>query len=364
MGGMQAWKKKKTAASRQEAPGPEAQIRRQIGAAAGAEYFDNRDPIYHITEDFQKTFDLIGSQKARERSAELFQTEMKPITPGLEVFAGEEEAPQGSEQQRALSPAGGDIAQQRGRASFLEQSSMDSMVEPSNFEGDRMFLSRFSQVAFNRGTLAGAVLRGTGKMMLFSCLKRTVGQSQPVNLRQQKLFESGSQRRNIAGNPPDQVMFNRGQAEGAVGLVVDVLKDARRVVDSISELASGKNVLAPGSGAETLQKTYPFLFDGKEKALLAEYREKLSGAADAQTKAIYQHAIQKTQALLEKKAQMKQRFIVLLRSISNSAEGALQAFTQPGFAEELVAMQGPEAAPPEPPPDDADENTNEEQTRE
>ena len=43
-------------------------------------------------------------------------------------------------------------------------------------------------------------------------------------------------------------MFNRGEADGAVGLVVDVLRDARRVVDSMAELASGKNQLGKESG--------------------------------------------------------------------------------------------------------------------
>ena len=71
--------------------------------------------------------------------------------------------------------------------------------------------------------------------------------SQPTNLRQRKLFEGSSQRRNVSGHPPDQVLFNRGEADGAVGLVVDVLRDARRVVDAMTELASGKNQLGEGS---------------------------------------------------------------------------------------------------------------------
>lgn len=356
MGGLQEWKKKAIQAPPEKGPGLEQAVRRQLAAAAGADYFDNRDPVRHITEDFQKTFDLMGTQKAKARSGELFQSEMPSIVPGL--WQGEEAAQQapGQEGQGRTGQGGqaGTLAQQRGRESFLEQSSMADMVEPSGDSSQQMFLSRFSQVAFNRGTLAGAVLRGTGKMMLFSCLKRTAGQSQPTNLRQRKLFEGSSQRRNVSGHPPDQVLFNRGEADGAVGLVVDALRDARRVVDSMAELASGKNQLGAGSGAKTLQKAYPFLSDEKEQALLAEYRGKLKAAQDPQSKAILQHAIVKTEALMEKKRQMKQRFIETLRSISDSANKALDAFTQPGFIEELLAMQGQEAAAAQPPPQDGE----------
>ena len=197
MGGLQEWKKKAVQVPGQKAgSGLEKTVRKQLAAAVGADYFDNRDPVRHITEDFQKTFDLMGSRKARERSGMLFETEMKQIVPGLSENRKDQEQPAGLQ---AGTPGGdwSQIAQQRGRESFLEQSSMGDMVEPTDEPGQQMFLSRFAQVAFNRGTLAGAVLRGTGKMMLFSCLKRTAGQSQPMNLRQRKLFEGSSQRRNV-----------------------------------------------------------------------------------------------------------------------------------------------------------------------
>ena len=274
MGGLQEWKKRAMQPPQEKGAGLEQTVRKQLAAAAGAEYFDNRDPVRHITEDFQKTFDLMGNQKAKARSGELFQTEMPSIVPGL----WQEERQEG-QQAPGQEGQGGTLAQQRGRESFLEQSSMADMVEPSGDAGQQMFLSRFAQVAFNRGTMASAVLRGSGKMMLFSCLKRTAGQSQPC-----LLYTSP----------------NRGEADGAVGLVVDVLRDARRVVDAMTELASGKNQLGEGSGARTLQKAYPFLSDQQERALLAEYRGKLEAAKDPQSKAILQHAIVKTEALMEK----------------------------------------------------------------
>ena len=103
----------------------------------------------------------------------LFETEMKQIVPGLSENRKDQEQPAGLQ---AGTPGGdwSQIAQQRGRESFLEQSSMGDMVEPTDEPGQQMFLSRFAQVAFNRGTLAGAVLRGTGKMMLFFIIEKGI----------------------------------------------------------------------------------------------------------------------------------------------------------------------------------------------
>ena len=335
--------KKRRPAPQQAQPRLEQTVRRQLAGAVGAEFFQNRDPIAHVTEDFQRTFDWIGSRKAQALGGMEQEGQMPWQPPGLEGLEG---AREGQEDDRMAEPPGQELAGPGGKAT-----DMDRMVSPSPFPGDRMFLNRFSQIAFQRGTLAGAVLRGSGKMMLFSCLKRTAGQSQPVNQRQQKLSEAASQRRNVAGNSPDQVVFNRGQVDGAVGLVVDVLRDARRVVDSMTKLAQGENALPEGSGAETLRRTYPFLSDTRERELLAGYREKLDAAQSPQDRAVLQNAIVKTQALIDKKQQMKQRFTARLREVSDAAAQALADFEQPGFAQELTQLLAGQPAL-EPPPED------------
>ena len=355
MSGLQQKRKKVQWEPEKGAPDLRRAVKHQLAAAAGAEYFSNRDPVYHITEDFQKTFDLLGAHRTRQLGGLQEEGRMESAAPGLEEFSPRRQ------EQEAEQPGLWPEAREE-EAGLLEKSDMSRMVSPSPYGGDRMFLSRFSEVAFNRGKMAGAVLRGTGKMMLFSCLKRTVGQSGPTDQRQRKLFEAGSQRRNIAGAAPDQVIFNRGQVEGAVGLVVDVLRDARRVVDSMSKLAEGKNVLQEGSGAETLRKTYPFLSDTQEKGLLEDYRKRLSGTQSPQEKEILQHAIVKTQALLDKKNQMKQRFITELRSVSERAQEALAVFTQPGFSDELFEQLTVQPEPPSPPDEEReDENQSPEE---
>ena len=51
----------------QEAPAGrpmEDTLRRQMAWAAGTEQFQHRDPLYHVTESFQQTFDAIGRRHA------------------------------------------------------------------------------------------------------------------------------------------------------------------------------------------------------------------------------------------------------------------------------------------------------------
>ena len=162
-------------------------LRRQMAWAAGTEQFQHRDPLYHVTENFQQTFDAMGRRHAAQMDQEQEQ----------EQSTGPGQAPQT-----------GDLPDKTSARSFYERSQPD----------DQDMIRRFSETAFQRGTLSGAVLRGTGQMMLFSCLKKTIGQSQPTRWQQQKLFEKASPMRNVPGHNPDRVVFNRGFTDSAVGI--------------------------------------------------------------------------------------------------------------------------------------------------
>lgn len=223
-------------------------LRAQMTWAAGTEAFQHRDPFYHITESFQQTFDAMGQRHA-------------------EQLAGESR--EGAKTERGGAPPQPDPASAR---SFYERSAPD----------DQDMILRFSETAFQRGTLSGAVLRGTGQMMLFSCLKKTVGQSQPDKWQQRKLFEKSAVRRNTSGHAPDSVQFNRGFTDSAVGLVVDTLRDARRTVEDLRDLALGKSEMGTGAGASTLLTMYPFLDDSRERELLEQYRSQLRETAGTQ----------------------------------------------------------------------------------
>lgn len=277
-----------------------AALRRQTAWAAGTEVFDHRDPLYHVTEDFHQTFDAMGRRHARQLAGQ---------SPERTEGGGR--------------PETGERTPDASSRSFYER------------DGQQEMLLRFSETAFQRGTLSGAVLEGTGQMMLFSCLKKTVGQSQPDKWQQRKLFEKASPCRNVPGHTPDRVTFNRGFTDSAVALTVDVLRDARRTVEDLRDLALGKSDMG-AAGADTLRTMYPFLDDGRERALLAEYRGTLKDpAAGPEARAAYQNAAGRLEALIAKKAQMKQEFINKLRFLCDRAGEALETFSDPGFSQRL-----------------------------
>lgn len=306
---------RRTAAEVLPSPITESAARRQLAWAAGTESFQNRDPLYHITESFRQSFDAIGRKQARN-----------------------------------LAEGGGESGEpEPGKAEFSDPSETRSFYERGNPE-EQALLSRFSEVAFQRGTLSGAVLRGSGKMMLFSCLKKTVGQSQPVRWQQRRLFEKASPHRNVPGHSPDKVMFNRGFTDSAVGLVVDTLRDARRTLEDLEDLAEGKSDMGEGGGARTLRTLYPFLDDSREHALLRQYRGQLSELPDGDpARSILQNAAGRTEALIAKKAQMRVEFINKLRFLSDRATEALADLEEPGFAQALDTALGRAAEPEEPP---------------
>lgn len=310
----------------QEAPAGrpmEDTLRRQMAWAAGTEQFQHRDPLYHVTESFQQTFDAIGRRHARQ------------LAGGRMEEGAEERADQTS-----------------GENQMPDQTSARSFYERSRPE-DQDMVRRFSETAFQRGTLSGAVLEGTGQMMLFSCLKKTVGQSQPDKWQQRKLFEKASPMRNVPGHSPDKVVFNRGFTHSAVGLVVDTLRDARRTVEDMQDLALGRSEMGQ-DGADTLRTMYPFLDDSREQELLEQYRQQLREAGDGREKAALQNAAARMEALIAKKAQMKQEFINKLRFLSDRATEALAAFTEPGFAGALDQALREAVGAEEPPPEDGE----------
>ena len=48
----------------------EQALRRQMAWAAGTEQFQHRDPLYHVTENFQQTFDAMGRRHAAQMQGE------------------------------------------------------------------------------------------------------------------------------------------------------------------------------------------------------------------------------------------------------------------------------------------------------
>ena len=314
---MQIRKNKKAAAVPVQETRETAEAR--IAWAAGTEQFRHRDPLYHVTENFQQTFDRIGRAHARGAAG------------GFSEEAPREEDAQAGEQRLARRPERGADRPAPGASGVRAESGQKLWT--GNVPAA---LTRFSDTAFQRGAMSASVLNGTGKMMLVSCLKRTVGESGPKRIQQQTLLGTGSQLRNIPGRSPDQMVFNRTFAKGALGIVVDTLRDARRVVDSMADMAQGTGELY-GQDSQTLRTMYPFLDNSADLALEAQYREKLANCTDAREKPILQNALVQVLSLKAKKAQMKNEFINKLRFLSDRATETLSELEAPGALEEVLS---------------------------
>ena len=137
-------------------------------------------------------------------------------------------------------------------------------------------------------------------------------------------------------------------AHSAVGLVVDTLRDARRMVEDLQDLALGKSEMGE-AGGDTLRTMYPFLDDSRERELLVQYREQLEGAKDVREKAALQNALVRVEAMIAKKDQMKQAFINRLRFLADRATEALEVFEEPGFPGALDQALRSAAGAEEPP---------------
>lgn len=319
-------------------------VREQLSAAAGTEAFRHRDPIYHLTESFRQTFDLMGQQRARGDQPDLdsmLQVYMRDESPGLwGKGEGEEQGLMGRTSEERPGIAG--LSEE-----FLHKTNMNPDYEPRDWDPQRRNMDRFADISFQRGRLSAAVIRGTGKMMLFSCLERTVGQQDVKQRRERKLFQSNSIHQLIPGRREDLSITNRGFVDSAVGLVVDVLKDARQVVDSLTALAEGKG--GP-DGVGTLHKQYPFLTDAPERELLEQYRARLAelkGPGHEGEREVLKRAQEKAEAIIGKKDQMKRDFLQRLRQLSHSAAAAEAAFTSEEFIRQAAQrLEQPEAELP------------------
>lgn len=282
-------------------------VRQQLAEAAGTEMFQHRDISYHLTENFCQTFDRIGQQKAARALAEV---------PGLKELPGLKTMPDSGLRENIPGLEHEPIMQ--------GQRDMRDSYRTRPGQEDR--LQRFADLAFQRGRLSAAILQGTGKMMLFSCLKRTAGQEQVLHERERMLFQASSSHRSVLRGKGNVSVANKGLAKSALGLVVDTLQDSRQSLLSLMALAE-----SGGAGSETLLREYPFLSDAKERELLAQYRarlEQLKGPDCEPERQVLLQAEQKALAQIQKKTQMREMFLQKLRQLSEQALQAQILFSQ------------------------------------
>lgn len=307
--------------NRKALPLPEAETKKSTEAkfawAVGATWLEQHDPLYHVTESFQQSFDRIGRSHAAAAA-------------GFESKAEDASQEEKDQPENERGQENGKTTEDGPRAAAPGKERIGDRQE----ETPR--LTKFSEIAFRRGAMSSAVLNGTGKMMLVSCLKRTAYQHEPRRLQQRTLSVREARIRPIPGHSPDQLLVNQGFAHSALGIVVDTLRDARRVVESMTQVACSADE-ATQSDRAALYRIYPFLDDSRDAALEAEYRAKLAGCTDERMKPVLQNALVRTLSLRAKKAQMKNEFINKLRFISDRATETLSELEAAGIEDELVA---------------------------
>ena len=311
-------KKRKPPSELQSVASIKTKIETDLALGAGTTSVKSIDPIYHITESFRSTFDLSGQYKASQFAEKNVQSSI-----------GE---------QRQEEPD---------QTTFGQNFPYYESTTGEKARGD--FYGRFSEIAFQNGRLASAVLQNSGQTMFVLCMKRALGQSEPTYSMKSKLFSKYSEIAPLR-NPLAKVVFNR-YTNSAIGLVVESILSARQTLQLFERLASDDSEEAvPGMKDNIIRNVYPFLIISKDAERLVEYEEKLreltlleGNTRDHKErneivgqKAVLAAGITKTQGLITRKRQLQNQFFDRLEQLLENSRKAEAVFTAPGFADNVV----------------------------
>jgi len=327
-------------------------VLKNLSWASDSEQLPNRDPMFHITDNFMRSFDAMGTMQQ-----EMLNNSMKSEGPGLTDPAGKKL----SESKENLDNIDDkdDEEEKDGKQALYRQTRMNEEFEENKYGKGRL-MNRFTDMTFMRGKMSAAVLKGTGNMMLFSCLKRTIGQSQPYKLQQRKLFQGGSRQwkpMNVKASDASATTLVRNEvfADSAIGLVFNVTKDARRTMEQMTELIANG-----GTGTETWERMMPFLNMDKEETLLEQYKQRLLELGDnpenEQERSTLNKAVTRVETMMAKKRELRNEFMFKLRAIGGQARKACEVFSDEEFQNILksnlhLAQEYPEPPEGNPPPE-------------
>lgn len=291
---------KKNQVVTKQSKGIEELIKKELNVASGIREDRNADPISCITDDFKQNFEENLLQK--KRSLEENNKES-----GHEIRLG----------------------------------------ESSKLSSDNDFYNRFIENSLNNGNLVSGILNENSKTIFVSILKRSLNNESYSNDETKKLF-SKSEKSYSVDNLPIHLELNRYTNE-TIGIVLDTLMSANKVVSSFSELINGKADRSLGKEQkENLFKMYPFLCTEKEEALLEGYKQKLEEIKEnaletsdtLKIQNVLLHGINKTTALIHKKHQMKIDFMTVINEILDKSEKAKKVFSEDNFVSEVVQELG------------------------
>lgn len=290
-----------------------------LGSVAGTETgapLRSVDPVFQIASCFTERFDALGKQNA----AKMSEATEKRLNDCEECR---------------------NITKQPGAEELRKQHDSPEYVHSASELRDGNFTDRFSEYAFRGGKLAASVMAGQGKQMFTVCLARALGKSMPLGERQKKIL--GDSRIEMpVPNMSSDVTFNR-DVSSAVGIVTDTMRGSTRILDLFRSLVedSGQCVSDPLEMRRigTLRQTMPFLDTERDKALMAQYRNRIrelegeSSPDSAATAKFLHSALSKQSAVLQRKIQQQREFLTVLNRISSNVAEAEKLFSSDGFAE-------------------------------
>ena len=312
-------------------------LRAEVSAAAVFGSAEKADPVQLLTQNYMQTFDAVGKARAAELS------ERKSGESGKEESSGTRSSTGNKATEK--SPEDDTISGLRKKHDFPEYSHSERQLSEGNF------CDRFSSNAFRGGKLAGAVLEGQAKNMFITCVQRARTVRPPFNDKQRKILGSSAVERGIDGEPAS-VVFNR-DIRSAVGIAVDAVHGASRVLEIFKDIANGTGDLQDNPleirGVGTIRTVYPFLSTESDKTLIQQYKSRIKTLENdnsdeaVQEKQSIGSALKKAEAVLERKETEKRKFLTKLSEMQNNAKEAEKLFSSEGFAEtiqeEIESMQ-------------------------
>lgn len=316
----------------------EKQLKAEIASAAGLSE-GKTDPVALLTQSYKQSFDAVGNARAAALGGNA----------GLNNngYGGDNAVP---EQAAGKNTRTDELSEARKKHDFPEYTHSARQFE----QGD--FCSKFSAVAFRGGTLAGAVLEGQAKNMFISCVARSKSMPAPESEMQRGILAGSAIEKSI-GSQPAKAVFNR-DIRSAVGIAVDAIHGAGRVMDIFKSLADGseepRDDFLELCNISTVKQLYPFLSIRGDRALIERYSRQIKllendGSPEARTeRRSLEWALKKAQSVLNRKQSEQRNFLTQLNLIQNRAREAERLFTSEVFAEAVTEeIEAAMAAPPD-----------------
>ena len=282
----------------------------ELAHIAGLERVPSRDPVHHLIEHSRGLFDLLGRVNAE-----------KMANPERESFDAVN---------KELSASG---EKEKDKQTIDAGSGMETMDAEGLEDSD--FYRRFSETAFTKGKLMCAVGQGGGKVMLASCIKRTIDQSPLSDSRQSEVREHGATQMRVPDSRAS-LSYHRF-TRGALSLVVNTAQNVTRTLEVFERMASGDIDDRLGlPEIDTAYRMYPFLNTQPEKMKLESYREELRGLPDGDKKRALEYGTNRLNSIIAHKNRMRINFLFELRKILADTRRAAELFSQPSVEEEIV----------------------------